>query len=112
MFMVVRTTNTLPIQKIIKTIEVVLQVLRSNSGRSFSLRVLRTNIPRIIAYRSATAAASVGVKTPPRIPPMIITGVIKGRKARRKLDHRLEKENLPLYLGYPSLAAMMDAVTI
>ncbi len=40
------------------------------------------NRPSASEYSAATAAASVGVKIPPKIPPMMITGVTRASEAR------------------------------
>ena len=65
------------------TLEVRAAFLRI-AGSSVIRSVRSTNKPITRAYRTATAAASVGVKTPNRMPPRIITGVINGKKARVK----------------------------
>ena len=46
----------------------------------FSFKSLYRN-PKNSAYREATTAASVGVKNPVKIPPIMMTGVNKGKNA-------------------------------
>ena len=43
--------------------------------------ISRNTSPNTNAYKAATAAASVGVKIPDQMPPMMITGVRMGKKA-------------------------------
>src|SRR4030042_2784144 len=49
-------------------------------GKSFSFKSLYKN-PKNNAYKDAMTAASVGVKKPVKIPPIMMTGVNKGRNA-------------------------------
>ena len=49
-------------------------------GRSFSVKSLYKN-PKNNAYKDATTAASVGVNHPVKIPPIMMTGVNKGKNA-------------------------------
>ena len=52
--------------------------------RSLSVKSLYKN-PKNKAYREATTAASVGVNHPVKIPPMMMTGVRRGKNASRML---------------------------
>jgi hypothetical protein len=54
------------------------QLFRKNLHAHLAIQ----NIPMRIAYKTATAAASVGVKTPPRIPPKMMTAIIMAVVAR------------------------------
>ena len=53
---------------------------QKTSGKSFSFKSLYKN-PKNSAYKEATTAASVGVNNPVKIPPMMMTGVNKGKNA-------------------------------
>lgn len=78
----------------ISTVAVVKAEFFKISGTSLSFNSLYTNLPIMYPYITATAPASVGVKTPPYIPPNIISGIIKDHLASLTADNKFLIEKL------------------
>src|SRR5690606_41924243 len=76
------------------TMAVVPTVLSKIPGRSLGLISLYTTIAKIRLYTTATAEASVAVKTPIIIPPMTITSNNKLGNALKKLLIRSEERRV------------------
>ena len=70
----------------------VLAPTRSDCARSRTPSVRSTNTPMTTAYSMATAPASVGVNTPPRMPPMMMSGTTSPRAAPRSVRATVPSE--------------------
>ena len=66
-----------------------------------SLSLRYTKNPTTAAYTTARHPASVGVTTPPTIPPIIIKGIIKAKMPYFKVVKSRDNENLSISIGYP-----------
>lgn len=75
-----------------RTTEDVKDALVRTSGRSDKRTLLKIKRPMKKEYPTATAAASVGVNMPNRIPPRIISGVIRGKNALSDAVFRSDHE--------------------
>ena len=80
-------------------------------GISFNLMVLYTNIPIINAYTTATTPASVAVKIPDRIPPIIMIGISIGMTACFAALPIFLRENVPA-VPYPRLRLIKYTATL
>src|SRR3989339_2258589 len=106
-FMARTQLRMLAVPMIRKKTPVIFARLTNIEGRSLTLMLLSMKNPTTMAYATATAAASVGVNTPLKIPPRIMIGISKGKIASlRPSILSLKVDFLPF--GYPRLKLMMD----
>jgi hypothetical protein len=78
-WLIAKTHESMDAVPMIKNTEPVIFAVLSNMGaRSLKVMDFKTKKPMSNAYNTATEAASVGVKSPERIPPSMIIGIRRG----------------------------------